>query len=125
MTGAFSELLTGRATLAATERAQVRDASARVRNRKPIPDAWVNQPIAKALEHAWSSCVDGRLIERRLLSLHVEVAHAVRGNDAWISALGEESAVDYRPGLSGRDFRLGNLKRLVSETKWSPGAVRT
>lgn len=124
MAGAFGELLTGRPSLTATQRVRVRDTSARVRDRQPIPDAWSNQPIAKALDGAWSACIDGRRIEQRLVDLHVEVVHTVRGNEPWITILGEESLVEYRPVFAGRDFRLKNLARLVGQTKWSPDAVR-
>jgi hypothetical protein len=53
MIGSFCELMTGRPSLTAPQRARLLDASARVRTRQPIPDAWSNQPIAKALDSAW------------------------------------------------------------------------
>lgn len=124
MVSAFSELMTGRPSLTAAQRAQVQDASARVRDRHPIPDAWSNQPIAKALDGAWSACIDGRRIEQKLINLHVEVVHSVRGNEPWITVPGKESLIKFRPAFTGRDFRLRNLRRLVNETKWNSDAVR-
>ena len=124
MIEAFSELVAGRQSLTAMQRARVRDASKSVRDRRPIPDAWSNQPIAKAINSAWNAFVEDRQIERRLIGLHVEVVRSIRGNEPWITGLGEESLVKYRPEFAGRDFRLKNLARLVKETKWSPDAVR-
>jgi len=124
MVEAFRELLDGNPNLSAVRRARVKVASARARNRHPIPDAWSNQPIAKALEGAWSACIDGRRIEQRLLDLHIEIVQSVRGNIPWIADLGEKSEVEFRPAFAGRDFRRDNLERLVRETKWSPNAVR-
>jgi hypothetical protein len=123
MVEAFCDLLGGAKTLRAEERTRLRTRTARARGAKPIPEAWERQPIAKAIDASWRGCSDGRQLEQCLLELHVEVVRTARGNEPWIAELGEQSLVEFRPNFNGRDFRLRNLQRLVSETKWRPNAA--
>jgi hypothetical protein len=125
MVDAFVELMSGRTKLTAAETADVRNTCIRVRARKPIPVAKSNQPTAKALNGTWTACVNGRGIEKRLVDLHVDVARSIRGNEPWITELGQKSLIDYRLGTTERDFRMGNLRRLVKETNWRPDATKT
>jgi hypothetical protein len=124
MVEAFIELMSGRTKLTAEQSTSVRNTSIRVRTGKPIPVAKSNQPTAKALDGAWSACVNGRHIETQLVDLHVNVARSIRGNEPWIARLGEKSLIEYRLGTVERDFRIGNLRRLVKETNWRPDATR-
>ncbi len=124
MVSAFAELLDGRQQLDTSRKAQLRATAARVLARRPIPDLWMRHPLAAALERAWTPLARGRSPEPALLDLHIEVTLRVRGNDPWVHELGEETLVDFRPTFGGRDFRFGNLARLVSETRWSPRAAR-
>lgn len=125
MIGAFCELMAGQTRLSLSRRARLRNASALVRMRQPIPDAWLNRPIARALEVAWLALSNGAPAEQQLIDLHVNVVHSIRGNDAWITGLGEKSLVDYRPQFAGRDFRFKIMSHLLKETKWGRGGNRT
>jgi hypothetical protein len=124
MVNAFVELMSGRTQLTAAENAKLQNACIRVRARKPIPVAKSNQPTAKALDRTWTACVNGRVIEKRLVDLHVDVSRSIRGNEPWITALGQKSLISYRLRTAERDFRIGNLRRLVKETNWRPNASR-
>jgi len=124
MVTGFADLLDGRRRLDGSRKAQLRATAARVLARRPIPDLWSHHALATALERAWTLLARGPSPESALLNLHIEVTKCARGNDPWIQEIGEHTLVDFRPTFGGRDFRFGNLARLVSETRWSNSAAR-
>lgn len=120
MVGGFALLLEGSPKLPPQHRAQIKSTCTALGRRRPLPRVWSSQPIAQALDAAWQACRRAGRIEKSLVELHRRVVHEVRGNDPWITMLGDEAQLDFRFQPSGRDFRLANLQRLVKETRWQP-----
>lgn len=117
---AFSSLLRGEHTLPKRVQQSLRRRANEVARKNPYPPAWNERnPLRQALSSAIIALQSGDDAVQTLLHLHQQVTQNVRGNTPWISHIGETSPFAKRIfSASGRDFRFGNLSRLVGETMW-------
>jgi hypothetical protein len=122
---AFGELLRGEKVLPASTRRSLRSLAAAARDADPFPLSWpAGSPLRSAIHEALSSLARGRNPAVTLLRLHVAVTREVRQTEPWLLYLGEIPAgfQRWRPGTGVPDFRFGNLRTLVRQTRWRPHA---
>lgn len=118
---AFGELLRGEKGLPPSTRRSLRSLAATTRDSDPFPSSWpASNPLRSALHDALSSLARGRDPAATLLRLHVTVTRDVRQAEPWILHLSEIPAgfQRWRPGTGVPDFRFGNLRTLVRQTRW-------
>jgi hypothetical protein len=122
---AFGRLIRGEKALPKLVRSELRALATSASDAHPFPSSWpAGTPLRDAIHDAMSSLAHGREAAATLLNLHVTVTREVRQAEPWLLHLGEIPAgfQDWQPGASGADFRFGNLRRLLRQTKWRPHA---
>jgi len=121
----FGDLLRGEKTLPRSTRKSLRSLAAATRDADPFPSSWGgSNPLRSAIRDALSSLARGRDPAAALLRLHIAVTREVRQTDHWLLHLGDMPAgsQQWRPGAGAPDFRFGNLRTLVRQTRWRPHA---
>lgn len=122
---AFGALLRGEKSLSQSTRKPLRSLAAATREADPFPSSWdESNPLRSAIRDALSSLAQGRDPAAALIRLHIAVTREVRLTDPWLLHLGEipTGFQQWRPGTGVPDLRFGNLRRLRSQTRWSPHA---
>lgn len=118
---AFGELLRGEKILPSPARRSMQSLAAAAFDADPFPSTWpAGSPLRSAIHEALSSLSHGRDPAATLLRLHMAVTQDVRKTEPWLLHLGEIPAgfQRWRPGTGVPDFRLGNLRTLVRQTRW-------
>jgi hypothetical protein len=121
---AFGGLLRGEKALPRSTRKALRSLAAATRDADPFPSSWDgSNPLRSAIRDALSSLVRGRDPAATLLRLHITVTREVRQTEPWLLHLGDIPAgIQLRPRAGVPDFRFGNLRTLLRQTRWRPHA---
>ncbi len=122
---AFEEMLHGEKTLSDSMRKKMCSSAIAVQKADPFPSSWTkSNPLRKAITIALVSLATSNHTNPAavLLRLHKSVTHDIRKNEPWISDLGDIPTVftKWKPSEGTPDFRFGNLRKLVVQTKWRP-----
>jgi len=117
----FAVLLRGAAPArGALTSTRVRALATALLGRCVIDNAWPAEPaLAGVLRRQLESLAAGQGSPQGLLLWHEEVVRT-RGAEPWIRELGERSSLELPPQRVEPDFRFGNLRTLLAETKWRP-----
>jgi hypothetical protein len=118
---AFGGLLRGEKTLPQATRRSLRSLAAATRHPDPFPSSWgESNPLRSAICDALFSLARGRDPAAALLGLHITVTREVRQTEPWLAHLGDMPAGFQRwpPSAGVPDFRFGNLRNLVHQTRW-------
>jgi hypothetical protein len=87
-----------------------------------VDHAWPDAPpLARLLRQQFGNLAAGKGSATGLIAWHVEVA-ALRGTEPWLREPGEHSGFELPTQRGTPDFRFGNLKTLLGETKWRPAS---
>jgi hypothetical protein len=122
---AFGNVLHGEKTLSVSLQKKLCYLAVAAQKADPFPSSWAKRsPLREAISIALSSLAGDSNSNpaAALLRLHKSVTHDIRKNEPWISDLGDIPAVfeKWKPSGGTPDFRFGNLRKLVVQTKWRP-----
>lgn len=116
----FEGMLAGQApTIAGATARKVLGLAGKVLELNVINTVWPHQTgLAQVILKQFEGAAKHRLTANSVLRWHLEVMRS-RGTDPWIQEIGERSALRLAGDRAEPDFRLGNLRTLLRETRWA------